>query len=101
MQQKSRQSEICTSGTCRRKRRASGTCRVCWLRTLNLRKHEGHCAQLSLLFLLLLMLMPALQNLRAELRTVSKQLHGLDERLQFMEQQLGRKRSWLPLFGQG
>jgi hypothetical protein len=41
----------------------------------------------------------AQQDLREELRTVSRQLHSLDEKLQFMEQQLGRRRSWLPLWG--
>lgn len=39
------------------------------------------------------------KDLREELRTIAKQLHGVDERLQFMEQQMGRRRSWLPLFG--
>jgi hypothetical protein len=49
-----------------------------------------------------------LQDLRAELRTMSGQLHGLDERLlgmdarlQFMEEQMGRRRGWLPSFGGG
>ncbi|EFN57171.1 hypothetical protein CHLNCDRAFT_143552 [Chlorella variabilis] len=40
-----------------------------------------------------------MEDLREELRTIAKQLHGVDERLQFMEQQMGRRRSWLPLFG--
>ncbi|KAL4854528.1 OPA3-like protein [Chlorella vulgaris] len=47
-------------------------------------------------------------DLRAELRTMSGQLHGLDERLlgmdarlQFMEEQMGRRRGWLPSFGGG
>jgi hypothetical protein len=33
------------------------------------------------------------------MRTLAKQLHQFDERLQYMEQAMGRKRSWLPLFG--
>ncbi|KAI3434916.1 hypothetical protein D9Q98_002970 [Chlorella vulgaris] len=48
------------------------------------------------------------KDLRAELRTMSGQLHGLDERLlgmdarlQFMEEQMGRRRGWLPSFGGG
>lgn len=35
------------------------------------------------------------QILREELRTLSKQLHLLDERLDFMEQKMGQRRGWL------
>lgn len=35
------------------------------------------------------------QILREEVRTLSGQLHRLDERLQFMEQKMGQRRSWL------
>ena len=41
------------------------------------------------------------QELREQLRTLSKQLHCLDERLQFMEQRMGRRSSWLPSWGSG
>ena len=40
-----------------------------------------------------------LQEIREQMRTLAKQLHQFDERLQYMEQAMGRKRSWLPLFG--
>ena len=40
-----------------------------------------------------------LQEAREQMRTLSRQLHQFDERLQYMEQAMGRKRSWLPLFG--
>jgi hypothetical protein len=40
-----------------------------------------------------------LQEIREQMRTLAKQLHQVDERLQYMEQAMGRKRSWLPLFG--
>lgn len=36
------------------------------------------------------------QELREQLRTLSKQLHRMDERLQFMEDKMGRRTSWLP-----
>lgn len=41
------------------------------------------------------------KELREQLRTLSKQLHCLDERLQFMEQRMGRRSSWLPSWGSG
>lgn len=39
------------------------------------------------------------KEIREQMRTLAKQLHQFDERLQYMEQAMGRKRSWLPLFG--
>ena len=40
-----------------------------------------------------------MQELREQLRTLSKQLHRMDERLEYMEQKLGRRSSWLPSWG--
>ena len=40
-----------------------------------------------------------MQELREQLRTLSKQLHRLDERLQYMEGKMGRRSGWLPSWG--
>ncbi|PSC76876.1 optic atrophy 3-like protein [Micractinium conductrix] len=41
------------------------------------------------------------KQLKEELATLGRHLQQMDERLAFMEQQMGRRRSWLPLFGSG
>lgn len=39
------------------------------------------------------------KELRDQMASLGQQLSRMDQRLAFMEQQMGRKRGWLPLFG--